>query len=113
MQLAKELLVTSIATSVTSIVVTTILSFGFEDRESATRLDTIVAWSPLIVLNWSIFAFIAGLLLWSAGRHDVGGITCLSSFAGALFVVVFWATIHTSYLIIRKNGSTKVEGKRM
>jgi hypothetical protein len=107
LRVAESLLVISISASVTSIVVTTILLFGFEGYERVTWNDMILACTPLITLDCSVLAFIMGLLLWSADSN-AWRITVFGSAASIL--IIPWAAINT-YSIMSRTGGPKKERK--
>ena len=103
---AKSLLVISVLTSVTSIMVTSILLFGFEGYESVTWNDQILAWAPLATLDCSIFAFLGGLLLWCADSND-RYIPVFGSIASVLLLITCWAAVNTYSIVSRTGGLNK------
>lgn len=48
----------------------TMLLFKFEGRDSATRKDLAIAWSPLVLLDVAIVEYLFGLVLWYAGKNN-------------------------------------------
>ena len=106
LRVAKSLLVISVLTSVTSIMVTSILLFGFEGYESMTWNDQILAWTPLATLDCSIFAFLVGLLLWCADNND-WCIPVFGSIASILLLIICWAAINTYSIVSRTGGLNK------
>ena len=103
---AGSLLVISILTSVISVIVSTILLFGFEGHESATWNDIALAWAPLVTLDCSIFAFLGGLLLWCTDRKEDWCIPVFGSVASILLLIICWASINT-YLIVKRTDGLK------
>ena len=104
--LAGNFLAISIVTSVTSVMISTILLFGFEGYKSVRWNDLALAWTPLIILDCSIFAFIGGVFLWCM---DNLGHWCIVSFgpiSGILFLMICWAAINT-YLIFGRTSELK------
>ena len=67
---AEGFLVSSASTGVLAVMLATMLLFRFEGHSSATRQDLALAWTPLIILDWSILAFVVGLLLWYAEKNE-------------------------------------------
>ena len=107
---AGSLLVISIVSGVTSVIVNTILLFGFEGYENATWNDIALAWAPLVTLDCSIFAFLGGLLLWFTDGKENWCIPVFGSVASMLFLVTCWASIKT-YLIVKRTGGLKERKK--
>ena len=103
---AGSLLVISILTGVTSVIVNTILHFGFEGYESVTWNDLALAWTPLVTLDCSVFAFLGGLLLWCTDRQENWCIPVFGSVASILLLIICWAAINT-YLIVKRTGGLK------
>lgn len=67
---AEGFLVSSASTSVISGMLATMLLFRFEGQEIVTRKDYALAWLPLVTLDWSIVAFLIGLLLWYGEKSN-------------------------------------------
>ncbi len=107
LRFAESLLVISISTSVTSIMLTSILLFGFEGYESVTWNDLALAWVPLVTLDCSIFAFLVGMLLWCAERNDYWRIPVFGSIASMLVLIICWAAINTYSIVSRAGGLNK------
>ncbi|KAI9760256.1 MAG: Dicer-like protein 2 [Chaenotheca gracillima] len=68
--LAEGFFTSAAACSVISIMLCTMLQFCFESRVTATRLDLVLLWSPLVLLDWSIVAFLLGLLVWYGEKNE-------------------------------------------
>ena len=62
------------------------LLFGFEGYETVTRRDFMLAWTPLIALDLSIFVFMAGLLLWYTERTQGSEDKIFNSLASGFFL---------------------------
>ena len=103
LNVAECLLVISVFTGVISIMVTNILLFGFEGYTSVTCNDMALAWSPLVILDFSILAFLGGLLLWSTDKSNYWTIPVLGSLASILLLINCWAAINT-YFIMSRTG---------
>ena len=68
------------------------LQFTFEGRETATRKDLVIAWSPVLLLDLCIGEYLLALVFWYSG--DVGifrgyGSSCPSNKATALVMRVY------------------------
>lgn len=107
LHVAEGLFVISVLTSVTSIMVTSILLFGFKGYERVTWNDLTLAWAPLVTLDCSIFAFLVGLLLWSAERKTYWCIPVFGSIASILLLIICWAAINTYSIMSRTGGLDK------
>jgi hypothetical protein len=46
------------------------LSFRFEGNVSATRFDLLIAWTPLVLLDWSIVGVLLGTLCWYWQKNE-------------------------------------------
>lgn len=67
---ASEALFTSCAiAAVISIMLSTMLIFWFETVDSLLMRDYCLLWTPVILLDWSILAFLFGLAFWFADRN--------------------------------------------
>lgn len=67
---ASEALFTSCAiAAVISIMLSTMLIFWFETVDSLLMRDYCLLWTPVILLDWSILAFLFGLTFWFADRN--------------------------------------------
>ncbi|CZT06929.1 uncharacterized protein RAG0_12525 [Rhynchosporium agropyri] len=50
--------------AVVAVMLAVMLSFRFEGHVSATRLGYVIAWSPLVLLDWSIIGVLLGMSTW-------------------------------------------------
>jgi len=48
----------------------TMLLFRFQGRESASHKELAIAWSPLIILDWSILTFLVGIVVWYVDKNN-------------------------------------------
>lgn len=92
-KIAEGFIVSSTAAAVISAMLGTMLLFRYEGYTSCTRKDLALAWSPLVMLDWSILAFLAGLVTWykdknPGWRADLVGIT-----VGVGLVYTFFVSI--------------------
>jgi hypothetical protein len=87
-RLAEGFLVSSAATAVIAIMLATMGLFCFEDQTQASnRLELASAWIPLVLLDWSIVAFLCGLMAWYAGKNALWRVLLLSANIGVLMLV--------------------------
>ncbi len=92
-RLAEGLLIGSIIVSISSVLLGTMLLFGFEGYETLTRRDFTLALTPLVTLALSIFTFIGGLLLWFMEKNGAMGSSFFGSLASGIFSVVSWGAV--------------------
>jgi hypothetical protein len=68
---AEGLLCSSALTAVVAVTIATMLLFRFEGHETRpTRIDLLVAWVPLVLLDLVIVEFLVGLVLWYAVKNE-------------------------------------------
>lgn len=61
---AEGFFASSACSAVVAVMLAVMLSFRFEGHKSATRLDLIIAWTPLVLLDWSIVGVLLGMCGW-------------------------------------------------
>lgn len=88
MRAAEGFLVSSASSSVIAGMLATMLPFRFQGQEAATRKDYLLAWSPLVLLDWSIVAFLVGLLLWYGEKSNGWRIALVGSQTALMLVFV-------------------------
>lgn len=77
----------------------TMLLFRFEGYENASRKELALAWSPLVILDWSILSFLIGLVVWyidknTGWRGSLIGVTTAMCLAFSAWVSVdMWLAI--------------------
>lgn len=108
-QAAEGFLVSSASTSVISVMLATMLLFRFEGHETVTRKDLALAWAPLVALDWSIVAFLVGLLLWYGEKNDRWRTTIIGCQTGALLFFVSWVACWMWSTMSRKGELGKAE----
>lgn len=106
---AEGFLVSSATTSVISIMLATMLLFRFEGHETATRKHLALAWAPLVGLDWSIVAFVIGLLLWYGEKNKSWRTSIIGFQTGALLVFVSFVAVWMWTTMRRKGGLGKAE----
>lgn len=87
---AEGLLTSSACSAVLAVMLAMMLNFRFEDSASPTRLDYGVAWTPLVLLDWSIFAVLFGLLCWYWGRSEGWRAAVMIGTVGLLLCYGVW-----------------------
>jgi hypothetical protein len=93
-------LCSSAITGVVSAILATMLLFSFEGLERASRLDLAVAWSPLVLLDLSVFEFLVGTVCWYAEKNARwrGAVmaTQLTGMLGLSIALSVWMWFHMS-----------------
>ena len=108
---AEGFLVSSASTSVISIMLGTMLLFWYEGHESATRTDLTLAWAPLVALDWAIFSFVTGLLLWYGEKNGGWRTVLVGGQTGGLLLFVALIAIWMWFTMSRKGGLGRTETK--
>ncbi|KAL9008017.1 MAG: hypothetical protein Q9173_006817 [Seirophora scorigena] len=89
-KVAEGLLTSSACSAVLAVMLAVMLNFRFEGQRSATRLDYGVAWTPLVLLDWSILAVLMGLLCWYWGRSRGWRAAVMVSTVGIVLCFCVW-----------------------
>ncbi|KAL9601576.1 MAG: hypothetical protein Q9219_002410 [cf. Caloplaca sp. 3 TL-2023] len=87
---AEGLLTSSACSAVLAVMLAVMLNFRFEGYASVTRLDYGVAWTPLVLLDWSIVAVLMGLLCWYWGRSEGWRAGVMVGTVGAVLCFCVW-----------------------
>lgn len=82
----------------------TMLPLRFQGQEAATRKDYALAWLPLVTLDWSIVAFLVGLLLWYGEKSNTWRTVIVGSQTAALLAFVC-RVVHETQGRTGKGGS--------
>ena len=106
---AEGFLVSSASTSVIAGMLATMLPFRFEGQEAATRKDYVLAWLPLAILDWSIVAFLVGLLLWYGEKSNAWRTTFIGTQTAALLAFVCGIAAWMWFSMRRRGGLGKDE----
>ncbi len=101
---AEGFMVSSASTSVISIMLATMFLFRFEGHDEATRQDLALAWVPLVLLDWSIIAFLVGLLLWYGEKNNVWRTVVVGSQTGVCLLFTCWAAVWMWKTMREKGG---------
>ncbi|KAI4137827.1 MAG: hypothetical protein LQ341_004970 [Variospora aurantia] len=89
-KIAEGFLTSSACSAVLAVMLAVMLNFRFEGHSSATRLDYGVAWTPLVLLDWSIVAVLMGLLCWYGGRSRGWRLAVMVSTVGVVLCFAVW-----------------------
>ncbi|KAF2787135.1 hypothetical protein K505DRAFT_288497 [Melanomma pulvis-pyrius CBS 109.77] len=108
---AEGLLCSSAFSSVTSVMTSTMLLFKFEGRESATRKDLAIAWTPLVLLDFAIVEYLFGLVLWYSGKNNEWRTALISSQLAFLLGCCVWLSFWMWDTMSGKGGLGKEEVK--
>ena len=115
---AEGLLCSSALSSVISVMTSTMLLFNFEGRQSATRKDLAIAWSPLVILDLALVEYMLGLIFWYSGKNTGWSTALLSSQFAILLGYCIWISIWMWMTMSNKGGlggeeaRATAEGKR-
>ena len=96
----------------------TMLLFNFEGRQSATRKDLAIAWSPLAIMDLGIVEHLLGLVLWYSGKNDGWSTALMSSQLAILLGYCVWMSVWMWITMSNKGGlgteeaRATAEGKR-
>lgn len=85
------LLIGSTVVSIISVMLGTMLLFGFEGYETLTRREFTLVLSPIMTLALSVTGFLGGLLLWFREKNEALGSSVLGSLAGGVDMFASWA----------------------
>lgn len=108
---AEGLLCSSASSSVISVMVSTMLLFKFEGRESATRTDLAIAWSPLVIMDVAIVEYLFGLELWYSGKNNEWRIALMSSQLAILLGYCIWISFWMWTTMSDKGGLGREEAR--
>jgi hypothetical protein len=108
---AEGLLCSSALSSVISVMLSTMLLFKFEGRESATRGDLAIAWSPLVILDVAIVEYLLGLQLWYCSRNNKWRTAVMSSHSAILLLYCIWISFWMWTTMSDKGGLGRDEAR--
>ena len=92
-QAAEGFLTSAACSAVFAVMLAVMLSFHFEGHDSLTRLDYRLAWTPLILLDWSIVAVLIGLLCRYWERSKCWSFGLLVASVGLVSAFVLWVAL--------------------
>lgn len=108
---AEGLLCSSALSSVVSVMVSTMLLFKFEGRESATRKDLAIAWTPLAIMDLAIVEFLFALVLWYSGKNNRWRTALMSSQLALLLGYCVWISFWMWNTMSGKGGLGREEAR--
>jgi hypothetical protein len=91
--------------------VSTMLLFKFEGRESATRKDLAIAWTPLVIMDLAIVEFLFALVLWYSGKNNRWRTALMSSQLAFLLGCCVWMSFWMWDTMSDKGGLGKEEAR--
>ncbi|KAI9820609.1 MAG: hypothetical protein M1827_004978 [Pycnora praestabilis] len=94
---SEAFLLSSLISAVVAGMLATMLLFCFEGYAPGARKDLLAAWAPLVLLDWSIVAFLAGMLCWYAEKNRQAG--DIASWRTIIMVVHVGALLIASMVI--------------
>ncbi|KAF1998251.1 hypothetical protein P154DRAFT_555351 [Amniculicola lignicola CBS 123094] len=106
---AEGLLCSSALSAVIAVMASTMLLFKFEGRESATRKDLLLAWSPLAVMDLAIVEYLFGLVLWYSGKTSIWRMVLMSSQLAFLLGYCVWISLWMWDTMSSKGGLGREE----
>lgn len=108
---AEGFLTSATCAAVVAVMLAIMLSFRFEGHVSATRLDLLIAWTPLVLLDWSIVGVLVGLMLWYCEKNDVWRAAIMTGTMGSLLGFSIWVAIWMWQKMSTKGGLGEEESK--
>ena len=87
----------------------TMLLFRFEGYESASRKELAIAWSPLLILDWSILSFLVGLMVWYVDKNSGWRGSVMGATTGMCLAFSTWVSIDMWFAIKRPGGLGREE----
>jgi hypothetical protein len=108
---AEGFFTSSTCSVVVAVMLAVMLSFRFEGHVSATRLDLLIAWTPLMLLDWSIVGVLLGVLTWYWQNNEgwKAGVMCTS--VVTLLVFSIWVAFWMWQKMVAKGGLGEEESK--
>ncbi|KJX98261.1 hypothetical protein TI39_contig423g00012 [Zymoseptoria brevis] len=104
---AEGFFVSSTATAVIAAMLATMPLFRFEGYVQASRKDLCLAWSPLVILDWSILSFLAGLVTWYTDKNPDFRSSLVGPMTGVGLAFCLWVAVDMWFTIRRPGGLGK------
>jgi len=82
----------------------TMLLFRFEGYITASHKDLALAWSPLVILDWSILSFLAGLIVWYKDKNTGWRSSIIGATTGLCLSYTAWVSVDMWFAIKRPGG---------
>nr|OQO21672.1 hypothetical protein B0A51_10546 [Rachicladosporium sp. CCFEE 5018] len=109
LRVAEGFFVSSTSTAVIAAMVGTMLLFRYDGHQEATLRDLILAWTPLIILDWSIISFLGGIILWYVAQNPDFRSWLVGSSTGLLLLFALWLSADMFIAMKRPGGLGKEE----
>lgn len=110
-QAAEGFFTSSTLSAIVAVMLAVMLSFRFEGQVSATRLDLLIAWTPLILLDWSIVGVLLGMSCWYWQRNDGWRAYLMCGTTAATLSFTIWVAIWMWQKMSSKGGLGEEESK--
>lgn len=116
---AEGFLVISASLGVISIMLAVMLLFRFEGHDTATRLEYMIVWSPLVLMDHAIVAFLVGLMVWYADQNKgwrsmfMGGTVGVLLVYTASIAVGMYKSMHREGGLGQEEIAKMAEARRM
>ena len=85
------------------------LQFTFEGRETATRKDLVIAWSPVLLLGLCIGEYLLALVFWYSGENEGWIATMMRVQLVVLLLYSLWVATIMWQAMSRRGGLGKEE----
>ncbi|KAK6419455.1 hypothetical protein LTR95_017058 [Oleoguttula sp. CCFEE 5521] len=109
LRVAEGFFISSTSTAVIAAMVGTMLLFRYEGYQEATRKDLILAWTPLIILDWSIVSFLGGIITWYVAHNPNFRSWLVGASTGVLLAFAMWLSADMAIAMKRPGGLGKEE----
>lgn len=99
----------SASTAVIAAMLATMLLFRFEGYDIASRKEYALAWSPLVILDWSILSFLVGLVVWYVGKNTGRRGSVIGATTAVCLGFSVWVSVDMWFAIRRHGGLGREE----
>lgn len=87
----------------------TMLLFRFQGRENASHKELAIAWSPLIILDWSILTFLVGIVVWYVDKNDGWRGSMIAASTAFCLAFCTWMAVDMWFAIKQPGGLGREE----
>jgi ABC-type xylose transport system permease subunit len=108
-RLAEGFLVSSASTAVIAAMLGTMLLFRFQGRENASHKELAIAWSPLIILDWSILTFLVGIVAWYVDKSNGWRGSLIAASTAFCLAFCTWMAVDMWFAIKQPGGLGREE----
>lgn len=91
----------------------TMLLFRFQGRENASHKELAIAWSPLILLDWSILSFLVGIVVWYVDKNDGWRSSIIAASTAFCLAFCMWMGVDMWFAIKEPGGLGQEETTMM